>query len=124
MDQATRIRLLNELLQNPDNLTEEERGQVYDQLMHELDNVKDPKIKQQLMTDMLSNLKDLPPDTMSQLLSNMTDLPASEQKELLKQILEKFDELPSDMKEKLVDDLLHSAAGKIIFSRSIVHDAF
>jgi DNA-directed RNA polymerase subunit F len=48
---------------------------------------------------------------MTQLLSNMNDLPPNEQKELLKQILEKFDELPPEMKEKLVDDLLKSAAG-------------
>jgi hypothetical protein len=45
----------------------------------------------------------------------MNDLPPTEQKELLKQILEKFDELPSEMKEKLVDDLLHSASSKIFF---------
>jgi DNA-directed RNA polymerase subunit F len=64
---------------------------------------------------MLSNLKDLPPETITQLLSNINDLPTGEQKELLKQILEKFDELPPEMKEKLVDDLLKSAASKKVF---------
>ncbi len=113
MDQAVRVKLLTQVLEHPDHLTGEERDQVYNQLMYEIDNVQDSKVKQKLMIDMLSNLKDLPSDTMSQLLSNMNDLPVVEQKELLKQILEKFDELPSEMKEKLVDDLLHSAAGNI-----------
>jgi hypothetical protein len=115
MDQATRVKLLSQLLENSDNLTGEQRDQVVNQLMHEIDNVKDPKMKQKLITDVLINLKDLPSDTMSHLLSNMNDLPPTEQKELLKQILEKFDELPSEMKEKLVDDLLHSASSKIFF---------
>jgi len=81
-----------------------------------MDNVKDPEIRNKLFNDMLTNLKDLPPETMTQLLSNINDLPTGEQKELLKQILEKFDELPPEMKEKLVDDLLKSAASnKFLF---------
>jgi len=80
--------------------------------MHEIDNVKDPEVRNKFFNDMLTNLKDLPPETMTQLLSNINDLPTGEQKELLKQILEKFDELSPEMKEKLVDDLLKSAASK------------
>ncbi|CAF1088982.1 unnamed protein product [Rotaria sp. Silwood1] len=111
LDQETRVKMLAKLLENPENLTQEEREKVLNQLMQEIDNVKDPEMKKKLLNDMLSNLKDLPPETMTQLLSNINDLPPSEQKELLKQILEKFDELPPEMKEKLVDDLLKSAAG-------------
>ena len=104
--------MLSKLLENPDNLTQKEREKILNQLMQEIDNVKDPEMKKKLITDMLANVKDLPPETMTQLLSNINDLPPGEQKELLKQILEKFDELPPDMKEKLVDDLLKSAAGR------------
>lgn len=118
MDQETRLKLLTQLLENPENLTEEQREQISHQLMQEINNVKDPKIKQKLLTDMLANVKDLPPEAMSQLLSNISDLPPSQQKELLKQILEKFDELPPEAKAKLVDDLLNSAAGNTIPLRS------
>lgn len=80
--------------------------------MQEMENMKDPEMKKKLMSDMLSNMKDLPPEAVSQFLSNLQDLAPSEQKELLKQILDKFDQLPSDVKEKLVDDLLKSAASQ------------
>ena len=103
--------MLSKLLENPESLTQEEQEKVRNQLMHEIDNVKDPEVKSKLIKDMLSNSKDLPPETMTQLLSSINELPPSQQKELLKQILEKFDELPPEMKEKLVDDLLKSAAG-------------
>jgi chorismate mutase len=112
LDQATRVKMLAKLLENPDSLTKEEKEKVLNQLMHEIDNIKDPAMRKQLINDILTNLKDLPPEAMTQLLSNINSLPAKEQKELLKQILEKFDELPPEMKEKLVDDLLKSAASK------------
>jgi Glu-tRNA(Gln) amidotransferase subunit E-like FAD-binding protein len=116
MAQDTRVKLLAKLLENPDDLTDEDKEKLFNQLINEIDHVKDPEIKKKLITDMLTNLQDLPSETMTQLLSNMNDLPSEEQKELLKQILEKFDELPPEMKEKLVDDLLKSAAGKISHS--------
>ena len=111
MDQETRVKMLSKLLENPSSLTKEEREKVLGQLMNEINSVTDPAVKKQLMDKLVSNLKDLPPETVSQLISNITTLSAKEQKELLKQILEKFDELPPEMKEKLVDDLLKSAAG-------------
>jgi DNA-directed RNA polymerase subunit F len=111
MDQETRIKVLSKLLENPGSLTEEEKDKLRNQLMHEINNIDDPETRKNLITNMLSNMKDLPPEMMTQLLSNINDLPPGEQKELLKQILEKFDELPPEMKEKLVDDLLKSAAG-------------
>jgi hypothetical protein len=115
LDQETRVKLLAKLLENPDNLTEDEKDKVSSRLMHEIDNVKDPEIKKKLINDIVTNLKDLPPEAMTQFLSNINDLPTIEQTELLKQILENFDELPSEMKDKLVDDLLKSATGKIFF---------
>ena len=104
--------MLAKLLENSENLTQEEKEKITKQLMQEMENMKDPEMKKKLMSDMLSNLKDLPPEAVSQFLSNLQDLAPSEQKELLKQILDKFDQLPSDAKEKLVDDLLKSAASQ------------
>jgi DNA-directed RNA polymerase subunit F len=122
IDPEMRVKMLTKLLENTDSLTQDEKEKVYSQLMHEIDNVKDPEMKKKLINDMLSNLKDLPPETMTQLLSSINDLPPNEQKELLKQILEKFDGLPPEMKEKVVDDLLKSAAGIFIFSCSQLNE--
>ena len=105
--------MLTQLLDNSSALTQEEKEKVFKQLMQEIDSVKDPEMKKKLMSEMLNNLKDLPSESVSQILSNLHDLPASEQKELLKQILEQFDQLPTEAKEKLVDDLLNSAAGSL-----------
>ncbi|CAF1010666.1 unnamed protein product [Adineta steineri] len=110
LDQATRVKLLAKLLENPDNLTKEERDKVLNQIMNEIGSVKDPEMKKKLLSELVTNLKDLPPETMSQLITNIQTLSTKEQKELLKQILDKFDELSPEQKEKLVDDLLKSAA--------------
>ncbi|UJR26661.1 hypothetical protein I4U23_007978 [Adineta vaga] len=111
LDQETRVKMLSKLLENPDSLTKEERDRVLNQLMNEIDNVKDPAMKKKLLNELVTNLKDLPPETMTQLITNISTLSSKEQKELLKQIMEKFVELTPEMKEKLVEDLLKSAAG-------------
>lgn len=106
------MKMLSQLLDNPNGLTKEEREQVLAQMAAEVSNVKDPTMRKKLLNELVTNLKDLPPETISQLITGITTLPPKEQKELLKQVLEKFGELSSEQKEKLVDDLLKSAAGE------------
>jgi hypothetical protein len=51
MDQETRVKMLSKLLENPEHLTQEEKDKILNQLMHEIDNVKDPEVKKKLMND-------------------------------------------------------------------------